>query len=131
MTDAEFADDVALVTESIRVAKHILDRLEIAVQNVWLPMNDEKTKFMTVNNIPLVECSLASSSGDQLEHVADFKYVGCWIAISEKYFRVRKVKALAACHSPQTHGDVEVVRSDSLWQRLNPCFLTAQRHRLD
>ena len=49
LADVEFADDVALITDTIEGAKLLLDRLEIAAQSVGLVMNCSKTKFMTLN----------------------------------------------------------------------------------
>ena len=39
LADVEFADDVALITDTIEGAKLLLDRLEIAAQSVGLFMN--------------------------------------------------------------------------------------------
>ena len=49
-------------------------------------------------NIPEEESRLVRSTGNQLEKVNDFVYLGAWIATTEKDLRVRKVKAWAACH---------------------------------
>ena len=97
VADVEFADDVALVTDSIEAAQNFLGRLEAAALSVGLAMNVGKTEFMTLN-IPVEECNIKSSSGRQLNHVQDFKYLGSWIATTEKDIRTRKAKAWAACH---------------------------------
>ena len=97
LADVEFADDVALITDTIEGAKLLLDRLEIAAQSVGLVMNCSKTKFMTLN-IPEEESSLVGSTGNQLEKVDDFVYLGAWIATTERDLRVRKAKAWTACH---------------------------------
>ena len=97
LADVEFADDVALVTDTMDEAKLLLDRLESAALSVGLAMNDSKTKFISFNT-PEEECTLTSSTGNVLEHVEDFIYLGSWIATTERDFRVRKAKAWAACH---------------------------------
>ena len=97
LADVEFADDVALVTDTIEGAQLLLERLETAANSVGLAMNDSKTKFMTFNT-PEEECVLASTTGNQLEHVTDFIYLGSWVATTEKDLRIRKAKAWAACH---------------------------------
>ena len=51
IADIEFADDVALITDTIEGAKILLDRLEKAALSVGLAMNDTKTKSMTLNMI--------------------------------------------------------------------------------
>ncbi|KAL5247556.1 hypothetical protein ACHWQZ_G019436 [Mnemiopsis leidyi] len=67
------------------------------IVSVGLSMNDGKTEFLTVNT-PDEEANIKSSSGRQLKHVKDFKYLGSWIATTEKDIRTRKAKAWAACH---------------------------------
>ena len=93
------ADDVALVTDTIEGAQLLLalEGLRTAANSVGLAMNDSKTKFMTFNT-PEEECVLASTTGNQLEHVTDFIYLGSWVATTEKDLRIRKAKAWAACH---------------------------------
>ena len=71
IADIEFADDVALITDTLEGAKLLLDRLEKAVQSLGLAMNDTKTKFMTLNMTEEAS-SLDSCSGNQLEKVTDF-----------------------------------------------------------
>ena len=97
LKDTGFADDVALVTDTIKEAQLLLDRLEEAAKSVGLVMNDSKTKFMTLNT-PKEESQLVSSSGNPLDITTDFVYLGSWIATTEKDLRVRKAKAWAACH---------------------------------
>ena len=46
-------------------------------------MNDTKTKFMTLNMTEEAS-SLVSCSGNQLEKVTDFVYLGAWIATTER-----------------------------------------------
>ena len=66
--------------------------------SVGLAMNDTKTKFMTLNMTEEASSLVSWSSGNQLEKVTDFVYLGAWIATTERDLRVRKAKALAACH---------------------------------
>jgi glucose-6-phosphate dehydrogenase assembly protein OpcA len=49
-------------------------------------------------NTPEEECVLASTTGNQLEHVSDLIYLGFWVATTKKDLRIRKAKARAACH---------------------------------
>jgi hypothetical protein len=60
-------------------------------------MNDSRTNFMTFNT-PEEERFPASATGNQLEHVSDFIYLGSWVATTKKDLRIRKAKAWAACH---------------------------------
>ena len=87
LADLEFADDIALCSDTIEEAQVLLERLEAAASNVGLNVNTAKTKFMTVNEEE--SSSLTSSSGSELEHVTDFVYLGSWVAASERDFKVR------------------------------------------
>ena len=49
-------------------------------------------------NIPEEESSLVGSTGNQLEKVNDFVYLGAWIATTERDLRSTKAKAWADCH---------------------------------
>lgn len=51
-------------------------------------MNNPKTKYMTVN-VPQEELILTDSSGDEVENVPDFKYLGSWIASTEHDFEIK------------------------------------------
>ena len=62
-----------------------------------LAMNDTKTKFITLNMTEEESC-LDSRSGNQLEKVTDFVYLGAWIVTTERDLQVRKAKIWAACH---------------------------------
>ena len=44
------------------------------------------------------QTKLTSSSGNTIENVDDFTYLGSWIASSEYDFTIRKTKAWASCH---------------------------------
>jgi len=97
VVDADFADDIALTTDTLSEAQSLLDSLEEAARSIGLRLNDDKTKFMAIN-IPCENGALTTSSGKDLEKVKDFKYLGAWIATTEHDFIVRKAKAWAACH---------------------------------
>ena len=98
LSDVEFADDVALISDTTAEAQQLLTSLEAAALTVGLKMNDSKTKFMTINEDDEVSNNLTSSNGSELEKVSDFVYLGSWIATTERDFKVRKAKAWAACH---------------------------------
>ena len=49
-------------------------------------------------NIPEEESRLVGSTGNQLEKVNDFVYLGAWIAATERDLWFTKAKAWAACH---------------------------------
>ena len=59
-------------------------------------MNASKTEHMSINIAP-EESSISSVSGDIIERVDDFKYLGSYIADSRKDFHTRKGMAWSAC----------------------------------
>ena len=91
LAEVEFADDVALKTDTIEGAEALLDRLEIAAKYVGLVINCSMTKFITLN-IPKEEISVVSSTGNQLQNVNDFVYFGAWIATTERDPRAGELK---------------------------------------
>ena len=95
VTDADFADDLALLTDTIPEAQNFLMSLEDAANSIGLHMNVKKTKFMEINAEP---GKIRAASGEEVKRVVDFKYLGCWIKSSEHDFVVRKAKAWRACH---------------------------------
>ena len=98
VTDADFADDLALITDSVAVAQKFLESLELAANSVGLHLNEGKTKYMG-NNIREDDAqSITAASGKSIEKVDDFVYLGSRMRSSEKDFEVRKAKAWAACH---------------------------------
>ncbi|MCP4494507.1 MAG: reverse transcriptase family protein, partial [Gammaproteobacteria bacterium] len=102
LADTEFADDVALITNTIKEAQSLLDSLESAAKTVGLQINESKTKYLAINthhqdeDHPAIHSS--NDDGDGIELVDDFVYLGAWIASTEHDFKVRKAKAWAACH---------------------------------
>ena len=98
VSDTEFADDVALLSDSIEDAQALLDSLEAAALQVGLKINDSKTKFMTVSLPRPLPRVITARNGEYIEHVDDFVYLGAWINGSEHDIRVRRAKAWAACH---------------------------------
>ena len=86
MTDLDFADDLALLSNTIQDVQSLLHDLEVAAEQVGLYMNTSKTEFMTVN-IDHDEASILANNGDPLEHVQDFKYLGSFIVDSRKDFK--------------------------------------------
>ena len=55
MTDFDFADDIALLSEELHQAQDLIQRVETSVAKVGLTMNAKKTKFMAYNQTSAVE----------------------------------------------------------------------------
>ena len=74
LADLDYADDIALLENTIESAQDLLNRVEKACQDVGLFLNAPKTKYMHLN--PSSVTKLVSSDGSQIELVQDFKYLG-------------------------------------------------------
>ena len=90
VTDLDFADDLAIVTEDVQ-----LRALEDAAAEVGLIINCKKTKVLACGKIPPFSITLRDDS--PIEHVSDFKYLGSWIRTSDKDISIRKAVATKAC----------------------------------
>ena len=86
ITDADFADDLALLSNDMVQAQTLLTRLEKAAETIGLHINSKKTEYMLINQ---ADSGLKSLGYKQLKKVDDFKYLGSWIANSRKDMDVR------------------------------------------
>ena len=97
MTDLDFADDIALLSNSIEQARKLLHNVEIECKKVGLSLNAKKTKSMYFNVDPedietqdgiKLKQAIVEETGEQ-----DFKYLGSWICSKERDISVRKALA--------------------------------------
>ena len=51
ITDTDFADDIALISDNLEKAQLLLLRVEIAVDIIGLHVNEKKTEFMIKNDV--------------------------------------------------------------------------------
>ena len=87
VTDLDFADDIALVSDTACQAQELLDRVEDAAR-VGLHMNAKKTQCMVFNHQD--DVTIKISTGAILDVVEDFKYLGSWTQSSSKDISTRK-----------------------------------------
>ena len=116
ITDTNFADDLALISETIEQAQLFLLRVENCAAQVGLHANADKTKYMTYN---LEDSYLKSLSGADIEHVDDFLYLGSWVDTSEKDLNTRIAKAWSAM------SKMEVIWKTNLERKLKINFFRA------
>ena len=91
-----FADDIALLSEEIHQAQELLHRVEVEAEKVGLYINAKKTELMHYGHPCPV--SVKAKDGRTIKEVDNFKYLGAWMASSEKDINVRKALAWQACH---------------------------------
>ena len=98
LTDTDFADDIALISESLLNAQSLLHALEQASNCVGLYLNETKTQCFNM-------CSsdndfiIKTLNNTILNIVSDYIYLGSYISSSEKDFLTRKGMAWSACNA--------------------------------
>ena len=98
IADLDYADDIALLENTIDAAQDLLIRVEKACQDVGLFLNAPKTKYMHLN--PSTDKHLVASDGSDIELVTDFKYLGGYTDTSHD-MNVRIAQSWSALHSLQ------------------------------
>ena len=98
LMDTDFADDIALISESLFNAQSLLQSLEQASNCVGLYLNEKKTEYMKKcsNNSDFI---IQTIQDKLLKMVSDYVYLGSYISSWEKDFLTRKGKAWAACNA--------------------------------
>ena len=96
ITDLDFADDIALLSDTVAQAQELLKNVENAALCVGLHMNAKKTQFMAFNQPTCVE--IKTVEGSPLEEVNDFKYLGSWVKSTEQDIKVKKALTWKACN---------------------------------
>ena len=97
MWTLQTADDIALISVDMDKANEFLLRVESAAASVGLHINEGKTKVMTLN-MEDRSSDLQSRSGEAIEKVDDFIYLGSWIESTDREIRVRKGNAWGTLH---------------------------------
>ena len=94
ITDLDFADDIALLSDEIEQAQKLLSSVERECNKVGLGLNAPKTKYLAYN----IESQqpLKTLDGTTLEQKDDCKYLGSSTESSEKDIATRKAQAWRA-----------------------------------
>ena len=93
LTDADFADDLALLADNDKNAEALLLLLEAAADAVGLQVNYGKTNYMVFSQ---ANTKITGKNGAELEAVSDFKYLGSWLASSSTDLNIRIAQAWSA-----------------------------------
>ena len=95
ITDTDFADDIALLSDSIEDAQCLLSLVIKIAKEVGLSINEDKTEYMAYNTpSPRKDTILANEK--PLKKVNDFKYLGSWLDRSEKRHEGKKRTTLGS-----------------------------------
>ena len=97
LTDLSYVDDIALVSQEVGQAQQLLTSIETEVVNIGLQLNLKKTEVMKFNQTNPVKIRLNNCG-----NFTNFKYLGAWMASSQKYFEIRKALSWSAIHKMNT-----------------------------
>ena len=96
VTDLDFADDIALISEQMHQAQEMISRVETETRKIGLYLNVKKTETMQFNQE--VETPITGKNGGIIKVVNNFKYLGGSMQSTEKDFEMRKALAWPSCH---------------------------------
>ena len=92
ITDADYADDLALLANTPNQAETLLHSLERAAAGIGLRVNANKTEYMCYNQTG----NIATLDGASLKLVDKFTYLGSSVSSNEKDIDTRLTKAWTA-----------------------------------
>ena len=92
ITDADSADDLALLENTPNQAETLLHSLERAAAGIGLRVNAHKTEYMCYNQIG----NITTLDGASLKLVDKFTYLGSSVSSAEKDINTRLTKAWTA-----------------------------------
>lgn len=94
ITDADYADDIAVLTDNLDEATKLLHNIEQQAMVIGLYVNTAKTEYICLNQD--ISAGMKSLNGDEVKHVNDFKYLGSYISSTENDVNIRLGKSWAA-----------------------------------
>ena len=92
ITDADYANDIALLANTPNQAETLLHSLERAAAGIGLHVNAHKTEYMCYNQT----CDISTLDGTSLKLVDKFTYLGSSVSSTEKDIDTRLTKAWTA-----------------------------------
>ena len=92
ITDADYADDIALLVNTPNQAETLLHSLERAAAAIGLHINAHKTEYMCYNQTG----DISTLDGTSLKLVVKFTYLGSSVSWTEKEIDTRLTKAWTA-----------------------------------
>ena len=99
LTDADFADDIALISGCLENTQALLKSLELAANCIGLYLNETKTEYLFKSPSNSNDSfAMKTLNSNTINRTNDYKYLGSYISSSEKDFNVRKGMAWSACN---------------------------------
>ena len=100
ITDADYADDIALLANTPNQAETLLHSLEWAATGIGLHVNAYKTEYMCFNQAG----DISTQDGTSLKLVNKFTYLGSSVSSAEKDIDMRLTKTLTAINKLSVIG---------------------------
>ena len=115
ITDADYADDIAILANTPAQAETLMHTLERATAGIDLDVNAHKTKYMCFNQTG----DISTQDGSSLKLVDKFTYLGSSVSSTEKDIDTRLTKAWTAI------DNLSVMRKSDLADKMNAVFFQA------
>ena len=115
ITDANYADDIAILTNTPAQAETLLHNLERAAAGIGLYVNAHKTEYMCF----IQTGDISTLGGSSLKQVDKFTYLGISISSTEKVIDAWLEKAGAAINR------LSVIRKSDLTDKMKRSFFQA------
>ena len=92
ITDADNADDIALLASTSSLAETLLHSLERVATSIYLHINADKTEYMCFNQ----RVDISTLNGSSLKLVDKFTYLGSSVSSTETDIKMGLAKAWTA-----------------------------------
>ena len=94
ITDTDYADDLAVLADTLKDATTLLHNIEKAAKQIGLYLNADKTEFICENQDASV--GVKRLADKHIKQVLDFKYLGSYIASTKHDVNIRLGKVWSA-----------------------------------
>ena len=118
ITDADYADDIAILANTPDQAETLLHSLERAAASIGLYVNAHKTEYMCYNQTG----DISSLEGTPLKLVDKFTYLGSSVESTEKDIETRLTKAWTAIKATIVYIKWQILSNSKmiiLWYTFN------------
>ena len=101
ITDADYADDIALLANTPAQAETLLHSLEQAAAGIGFHVNADKTEYLCFNQ----RGDIITLNGSSLKPVDNFTYLGSSVSSTETDINMRLLKAWTAIGHMEVRSD--------------------------
>ena len=115
ITDADYADEIVILTNTPNQTETLLHNLERAVAGIGLHVNAHKTEYMCYNQTG----DITTLDGTPLKLIDKFTYIGSSVSTTEKDIDTRLTKAWTAIDR------LSIIRKSDLTEKMKRSFFQA------